>query len=79
VHTLFATIAIKPDCRRHNQRLRRPLETSERLREMTCAINPAITDTRFSCLRPPATGDVLTGEMYHGIDPIDRMVGQISI
>jgi hypothetical protein len=79
VQTLFATIAIKSDCRRHNQRFRRSLETSEPLREVACAINPAITDTRFSCLRPPATGDVLTGEMYHGIDPIDRIVGQISI
>jgi hypothetical protein len=41
-------------------------------------MNPAITDTRFSCLRPPATGNVLTGEMYHGVDPINRSIGQVS-
>ena len=78
MQTLFTTVTIKSDRRRHNQRLRRSLETSERLREVACAMNPAITDTRFSCLRPPATGDVLTGEMYHGVDPIDRSIGQVS-
>jgi len=46
---------------------------------MTCAINTAITNTRLSCLRPPATGNVLASKMYHGVGSIDRSTGQVSI
>ena len=72
VEQLISAITVVADRRRRDQHARRRVERGQRRAQALRPVHAAVPDARLARGRPPAAGDVLSREMDHGVDAVER-------